>query len=151
MNARIFSQQVLLASLCLWLGACSIYSTPGQQPAPVETRPAPTTPDEPRPAPAPTEPAEPGQPQPPEPNASNAYGPLLARAEQASAAGDYEQALALLERAQRIDPDSAEVYLALARTYSAKGDTSQARATAERGLLYCHDGSECRQLRSLAQ
>ncbi|WP_116368913.1 tetratricopeptide repeat protein [Parahaliea mediterranea] len=154
MNVRSFSRQLLLASLCLWLGACSIYSTPGRQPAPVETRPAPEpgapAPGQPSTQP-PTPPAQPSQPRPPEPNASNAYGPLLARAEQASAGGDYEQALALLERAQRIDPDSAEVYLALARTYAAKGDTSQARATAERGLLYCHGGSECGQLRALAQ
>ena len=44
-----------------------------------------------------------------------AWQPLLAKAEQATARGDYEQALALLERAQRIDPDSAEIYLQLAR------------------------------------
>ncbi|MBN7799110.1 tetratricopeptide repeat protein [Parahaliea mediterranea] len=138
------------ALLCLAaLAGCSVYSTPGRQPAPVETRPGsevvspqPAPPAEPRPAPQPA--------QPPEPNASNAYGPLLARADKASAGGDYEQALALLERAQRIDPDSAEVYLALARTYAAKGDNSQARATAERGLLYCRSNSECGQLRALA-
>lgn len=128
---------------------CSVYSVPGREPAPVETRPGPEVvtpepapPAEPRPAPQPAEP--------PEPNASNAYGPLLARADKASAGGDYEQALALLERAQRIDPDSAEVYLALARTYAAKGDNSQARATAERGLLYCRNNAECAQLRALA-
>ena len=42
-------------------------------------------------------------------------------------------ALALLERAQRIDPDSAQIYLAMARTHEASGDGSQARATANAG------------------
>ncbi|TXS88995.1 tetratricopeptide repeat protein [Parahaliea maris] len=151
MTIRTLCQRALLASLFISLGACSIYSAPGQRPAPVETRPG-AEPQSREPSEPPSRPAEPTvQPQAPEPNASNAYGPLLARAEQASRAGDYEQALALLERAQRIDPDSAEVYLALAQTYAAKGDASQARATAERGLLYCRGGSECAQLRELAR
>jgi Flp pilus assembly protein TadD len=72
---------------------------------------------------------------------------LLAKAEQATGRGDYEEALALLERAQRIDPDSAEVYLGLARTHAARGDAAQARATAERGLLYCSSASQCEALR----
>ncbi|HEY6130774.1 MAG TPA: tetratricopeptide repeat protein, partial [Halioglobus sp.] len=73
-------------------------------------------------------------PRPATPSASAAWQPLLAKAQQATARGDYEQALALLERAQRIDPDSAAVYLDMARTHQAKGDVAQARATAERGL-----------------
>ena len=69
------------------------------------------------------------------------------KATAARSRGDYEQALALLERAQRIDPDSGEIYLELARTYAAKGDDASARATAERGLLYCRD-DECAQLKA---
>ncbi len=57
----------------------------------------------------------------------------------------------MLERAQRIDPDSAEIYLAMARTHQASGDTSQARAVAERGLLYCNGRAECDALRGLAR
>jgi tetratricopeptide (TPR) repeat protein len=79
------------------------------------------------------------------------YAGLLARAETAVEQGQYEQALALLERAQRIDPDSGEIYLQLARTYDAKGDLSLARATAERGLLYCASKRQCGALRELAQ
>lgn len=141
----------LAALLLAALAGCSVYSGPGSKPAPVESRPAPevVTP-EPAPAPQPAPDRVPEPAQPPEPNASNAYGPLLARADRASAGGDYEQALALLERAQRIDPDSAEVYLALAQTYAAKGDMSQSRATAERGLLYCRNEMECDGLRGLA-
>ena len=58
-----------------------------------------------------------------------------------------KQALALLERAQRIEPDSAEIYVATARTHKAKGDAGQARAVAERGMLYC-GGTQCEALRA---
>jgi len=96
-----------------------------------------------------TTPAAP--PRPVEPAANKAYQPLLDKAGQARDRGDYEQALALLERAQRIDPDSAEIYLAMARTHQASGDSSQARAVAERGLLYCNGRAECDALRGLAR
>ena len=75
----------------------------------------------------------------------------MKKAEQARARGDYEQALALLERAQRIDPESGEIYLQLARTHRARGDSAQARATAERGLLFCAGKTECDALRALAK
>ena len=81
------------------------------------------------------------------PSASTAWKPLLAKADQATNRGDYEQAMALLERAQRIDPDSAEVYLGMAKTHSAKGDDMQARATAERGRFYCSGKIQCDALR----
>ena len=81
------------------------------------------------------------------PPASTAWTPLLAKADQATNRGDYEKAMALLERAQRIDPDSAEVYLGMAKAHSAKGDDMQARATAERGLLYCSGKTQCDALR----
>jgi tetratricopeptide (TPR) repeat protein len=147
MKARIPGTRLAAALLFASLAGCSVYSTPGGKPAPVETRPG-TAVVTPEPVPPPARPM-PEVTQPPEPNASDAYGPLLARADRASAGGDYEQALALLERAQRIDPDSAEVYLALARTYAAKGDVAKARATAERGLLYCRSDAECARLRAL--
>ena len=85
------------------------------------------------------------------PSASTAWTPLLAKADRATNSGDYEQAMALLERAQRIDPDSAEVYLGMAKAHSAKGDHMQARATAERGLLYCSGKIQCDALRGYAR
>jgi tetratricopeptide (TPR) repeat protein len=79
--------------------------------------------------------------------AASPYADLLRRAETASSRGDHEQALALLERAQRIDPGNADIYLRLAHTYSARGDAALARATAERGLLYCDGAAQCAALR----
>ena len=127
--------------LALLLAGCSVYSLPGQQ----EPAPPPPTSTAP-PPPVPEQPAPPAR----DPNASNAYGGLVDKAAAARSRGDYEQALALLERAQRIDPDSGEIYLELARTYAAKGDDASARATAERGLLYCRD-DECAQLKAFTR
>lgn len=137
-------QRCTLPILLLALSGCTLYSPPGER-APVETRPQPGVVVEDAPPPV--------APQPPpavEPNAVHAYGGLLGKARTASAGGDYDGAIALLERAQRIDPDSAEIYLELARTYTAQGRTDQARATASRGTLYCRTESECRALRALA-
>ena len=61
---------------------------------------------------------------------------------------DAFTALALLERALRIDPDSGEIYLALAKIYSLKGDTAMASATAQRGMLYCNGKAQCDALRA---
>jgi thioredoxin-like negative regulator of GroEL len=77
--------------------------------------------------------------------------PLVQKAEQATARGDYEQALALLERAHRIDPESGEIYLQLARTHRARGDVAQARATAERGMLFCSSNAQCDTLRAFTR
>jgi len=131
------------AMLCLVLlvSACSIYSLPESEPAPVEKQPDHTV------VTPPATDAKPS-PRPAQPSSSAAYEPLLARAEQASAKGDYEQALALLERAQRIDPDNAKIYLDMARTHRARGDSAQASATAERGLLYCSTREQCAALRA---
>jgi len=133
---------LLVVALVLLLPACSIYTAPDEESAPVERQPAPAAK-----LPAPGEP--PGQPSGPAPAA--AYAPLLERAEAAAARGDYEQALALLERVQRIDPDSAEVYLAMARTHRAGGDDDRARATAERGLFYCTHSAQCEALRDFTR
>lgn len=135
----------------LYLQACSIYQMPGQQPGPAAEPPShtelpPGEPEQHKPTeqtPVQTAPRE------EEPAVNAAYGPLLARAEAATHRGDYEQALALLERAQRIDPDNADIYLELARTHSERGDARQAAAMAQRGLLYCVSSAQCDALRNL--
>lgn len=80
-----------------------------------------------------------------------AYAELLERAGSARSRGEYQQALALLERAQRIEPGSARIYLDLAVTHRARGDLQQAKATAERGMLYCSGKNECEALRALTR
>jgi tetratricopeptide (TPR) repeat protein len=127
------------------LAACSTTTQPGGQPAPV------VKPQEPVIVAPPPATVYETPPRPATHSASAAWQPLLAKAELASERGDYEQALALLERAQRIDPDSAEVYLGIARTQLAKGDIGQARAMAERGLLYCSSDSVCSALRAFTR
>ena len=139
-----------VGTVCLVVGisACASYSPSEQAPAP--TQPAETVTPEPQvvaPAPGRSEVPAAGTDQ----NVIAAYTPLIQKADTAAARGDYEQALALLERAQRIDPDSPAVYLALARTHSQRGDTAQSRANAERGLLYCVEPQQCEQLRAYAR
>lgn len=132
--------------LLLLAAACTTQPPQDSTPAPVEKRaePAVIAPPAPRPP-------QPSAPRPAPPSASAAWQPLLARAEQATQRGDYEEALALLERAQRIEPNSGEVYLCMARTLQAKGDAAQARSTAERGLLYCSTDAMCAALRGFAR
>jgi len=103
--------------------------------------------NEPGPVPLPA-PGSPQQPDPGEPATAGPHRELLARADSARGQGHYDQALAYLERAQRIDPGDAEIYLAMARTHDAAGNTGQARATAERGLLYCSGTAQCDALRT---
>lgn len=139
----LFSQGVLRAAVTAMLvlmAACSTYTPPGGEPVPVEKPPERAV-VKPPPSVHETPPRAATH------SASAAWQPLLAKAEVAADRGDYEQALALLERAQRIDPDSAEVYLGFAQTHQAKGDTAQARVTAERGLLYCSSHAVCNALR----
>ena len=127
------------------LGGCSALETQQETaPAPVVAAPPPTV--APPPVTAPQPPARP-----PQPSTSGAWLPLVKQAEQAARRGDYEQALALLERAQRIDPESGEIYLQLARTHRARGDVDQARATAERGMLFCSGSAQCSALRALSR
>ena len=127
------------------VAACTTSSPREAPPAPIEARPEPSVmvPSAPKPPPP--------VPRPAPPTATAAWQPLLAKAEQATQRGDYEEALALLERAQRIEPNSGEVYLCMARTHYARGDSAQARATAERGLLYCSSDAMCDALRGFAR
>lgn len=130
---------LLAAGLTLMLAACGTnpYSLPKIETGePEVTEPVPETP-------TPTEPAKR-----PVEAATGAHSGLLAKADSARAQGDYQGSLAYLQRAQRIDPDNAEVYLAMAQTHAAAGNTAQARATAERGLLYCSGSNQCEALRA---
>lgn len=74
---------------------------------------------------------------------------LLVDAREARGEGALDRAEALLQRAQRIDPDNGRVYLELAELYVQRGQQAAAQSVAERGLLYCR-GEECARLRRLA-
>lgn len=134
--------RAVVLGIALLMGGCSTFS-----PSPTEPAAAPP----PSAAPAPQQPPAPQPPRPPQPATTSAWKPLVQKARQARDRGDYEQALVLLERAQRIDPESAEIYLQLAQTHRARGDASQARATAERGMLFCVSASQCDALRALTR
>jgi len=134
MIAKTLVTRVGAVCLVLFVAGCSTYSAPAPAPPPPPAAPAPQPPPTP--------------PRPPQPSTTSAWKPLVEKAEQARLRGDIEQALALLERAQRIDPESAEIYLQLASTHQARGDMAQARATAERGMLFCRSAAECNALRA---
>lgn len=85
----------------------------------------------------------------PDPADSSAWQSLLNQAQGAATRGDYERALVLLERAQRIEPGAGAIYLEQARLHQIRGDVAQARSTAERGLLYCDSPELCDALRAM--
>lgn len=146
-RVRLCMRLLVVAGL-LVLHGCTLLPQGRDTPAPVESREGRPVAAEVETAPVPAPPAK----SPPLPaaesRAESAYAPLLARADSATRAGDYDQAISLLERAQRIDPDNARIYLELARTYAARGYHDRAQVMAERGLLYCRSERECEDLRA---
>lgn len=123
----------------LALAACAPL-VPGPD-APVGERP------EAAPAPPPAEPEAPveapARPVPP-PVAADAVATLVGDARRAAAEGRHEAAVALAERAQRLDPRAPEPYLVLARAHQALGRAAQARQLALRGLASSPPGSGVR-------
>ncbi len=138
------SRAFLIALLGLLMSACA--SEP-QRPA-TEAPASPTapgmTPAAPEKTPARVEPAT------ADPGLRTASTGLLEQAREARRRGELQRADALLQRAQRLDPGNALVYLELARLHQQRGEATAMRAAAERGLLYCDAGS-CDDLRELAR
>jgi len=65
-------------------------------------------------------------------------------------AGNNERAIAIAERAQRLDPQRAEVYLLLASSYFAQSKRGVAEQLAQRGLSFSQNDVTIRgQLQSL--
>lgn len=58
--------------------------------------------------------------------------------------GDTDKAIAVAERAQRLDARSAEVYLVLASSYLARGQQEVAEGFARRGVNFSSAGSVIR-------
>ena len=61
---------------------------------------------------------------------------LLGQARQLEQSGDLTQAIALTERAVRIEPRNARAWHQLARLYQARGDTAKARQFARRSIQF---------------
>lgn len=137
--------RVLIVVAALILSACSTVTT---APAPKERKRPPVETREPIPAPG----KKPAPIVRPAPEAGmTAYHKLVLKAADARRQGNYRQAMSLLERAQRIRPQSGDIYYQLAQTARLMGDAANARSIAERGLLYCDNAALCAKLRKLAR
>jgi tetratricopeptide (TPR) repeat protein len=99
--------------------------------------PTPVSPESPAAATGSPSAPTPAAPRPTAPLPSSAVDALLAEARGLRGEGRIEASLSRLERALRIAPERAEVYLELARSHRASGQDTRATASAERGLLYC--------------
>ena len=80
----------------------------------------------------------------------DAVAALVADAAAACTAGDVATGLARLDRGLRIAPQSAAIYLEMARCHVIAGDEVRGAAAAERGLAYC-SAEQCRRLRAYLQ
>jgi hypothetical protein len=125
---------LLLALLLALLAGCASAPEPVPSSAPAATQPAPGT------ATAPVTSSGGAI------TGSSPVEGLLGDARAACDAGDLETGLARLDRALRIDPQSAALYLEMARCYAGAGDPGRAAAAAERGMAFCY-GGDCRLLR----
>lgn len=142
------------------LGGCTVpVYEPPPLPPPPRPAPAPKPPaggevPVPVPQPAPAPPAEPIPPPPPPPS-SNATAALLAQSRTQSAAGNYPLATSTLERALRINPRDAGLWLELGRLKLKQGDDAQARSMGQRALALAGPDTalraECEKLIAAAQ
>ena len=130
---RPASWPVLAAALLMLLSACAT----GPRPALPRATGSDATPAVTAPRPGP-------------PDAGDAVDGLLAAARKLRAAGDLAACFARLERALRIAPQRAEVYLELARAHLAAGAPERAAGAAQRGLAFCQ-GRVCRELRAVTE
>ena len=144
---RLSSHQSPAAAVVLLgfgvLSGCAVpapYSPPA--PAPVQVPPAPqsagSVPEvETLPAPPPEIPPA-AEPLPPAPVRERTLNPaattLVAQAQTQAAAGNYAVAAANLERALRIEPDSAQIWLEMGRLRQAEGNYPQAENMARKAL-----------------
>ncbi len=123
---NILGKYTAVLLLFFWLGGCAgphpkpeQASTPKSSPAVIE-----------QPTPVELEKPGPAQPKPPVVRQRPALPPaaknFISQARAAKAAGNYQRALLLLDRAQRVAPKSAEVYLEMARVQKVAGNLTQA-------------------------
>jgi hypothetical protein len=139
-----------LAASTLLVTACA--TSPAYPPAGGTTtgRPAgqPPTypPTAPAPLPGPTQTPAPA-PAPPPPSRPDPAVTLALREQSLAAAarGDTEQAIALIERALRIEPSRAELWIDLARLHLDEGDAAGAEQFARKALLFTRNRPDLEQ------
>ena len=129
---------VLAAAMSGGLAGCTTLIAPSPAPrtVPPPSSPAPA-PGAPRgPAPAPGEPSAraPAPPSRPQSDARAASEALLEQSRSQRAAGANAQAAASIERALRIDPNNAALWVELGEIHLAAGDRSQAASMARKAL-----------------
>ena len=73
------------------------------------------------------------------PSSNSAVLRLLDSAESAEVDGNFDRAIADLERALRIEPDNAHVWYQLADAHYQQGNKSEAKSLAKRALTYAKD------------
>src|SRR3984957_15047930 len=129
----------LLTAACL--GGCTL-TRPAPFAPPPQATPAPAGSAQPQPGipapgsgevvPAPAE--RPSVPPPRQFHLSAASGALVTQAHAQAASGDYGQAAATLERAQRIEPDNPLLWIELGRVSLAENNSAQAAAMGRKAL-----------------
>jgi hypothetical protein len=150
-----------LLAACLAATACTSFGPTAPRPSPPAAPPPSTLPGPPRttplppanlPPPAPTAPPSvppastvPGRTQ---SDARNASSALLAQSRRERAAGSYAQATSSIERALRLDPNNAELWVERGELALQTGNTAQAATMARKALTLT--GSD-RALESRAQ
>jgi len=143
-QTRLARRSATFAALCALLAGC-VTESPAPRPyppatPPVVNRPAippSTPPSQPYPQyPQPTPSPAPSTAQPTPKPQSTVTLALQDEAQRAATAGDYAKATQILERAIRIEPDRAELWLELARVHLKEGDAAQAEQFARKALLF---------------
>jgi hypothetical protein len=130
---RSHARTVLILATVVLLGGCAAATPQPRQPerpAPPSGQTAPTPPGQASPAPDPV-------PERPATAPAPAPGPTLAlqrESAHAAAAGDYYRAIALLERAIRIQPADPQLWLDLARVHLRQGAHPEAEQFARKAL-----------------
>ena len=112
-----------VAAVAIVLGACTTQGPPPVSTAPVERPPPPAEPS-----------AAPDAPPPPSLGRAQAADTLLASAQAAAAENRHGEAVVYLERAIRLDPRNAELWIALAGEHLANGQHATATQHARKAI-----------------
>ena len=138
-------RMLLLLSVAV-LSACTSLRPPQSTPAPVEERDLPSSPapvlppPSSRPLPPETETSPPvapvPEPAPPPPRAATPSSTLLASVDAAMAAGQFDQAAALCERALRISPRDGHLWYRLATIRYEQNRFTDAAGLARRAMSF---------------